>query len=151
MNVVKTTGNVNLAIENSFFNEFFYFLFKEILYFIFLIIYDTIILTGVIMEKQRINLYNKAEKTWGLVAQYDQAIEEMGELIVAINKYKRKCLYGELKNNEKAELNLIEELADVFMCVEQLILYMGEGKVFAMLDNKLEKLKHEIQYMESKS
>ena len=102
MNVVKTTGNVNLAIENSFFNEFFYFLFKEILYFIFLIIYDTIILTGVIMEKQeRINLYNKAEKTWGLVAQYDQAIEEMGELIVATNKYKRKCLYGELKNISK--------------------------------------------------
>ena len=53
-------------------------------------------------RKERLELYNEAEKQWGLIAQYDQAIEEMGELIVAINKYKRKCLFGEYKNNPQA-------------------------------------------------
>ena len=46
-------------------------------------------------KQERKVIYDKAEELWGLIAQYDQAIEEMGELIVAINKYKRKCLYGE--------------------------------------------------------
>ena len=41
-------------------------------------------------REERQKIYDEAEKEWGLVAQYDQAIEEMGELIVAINKYKRK-------------------------------------------------------------
>ena len=102
-------------------------------------------------KEQRQKLYDQAEKEWGLVAQYDQAVEEMGELIVAINKYKRKCLYGEVKNNEKAEEALVEELADVSMCLEQLIGYMGEDKVALMLDKKLEKLKHEIEYMKFKT
>lgn len=98
-------------------------------------------------KKQRMDLYNKAEKEWGLVAQYDQAIEEMGELIVAINKYKRKCLFGEYKNNPKIEDNLAEEIADVKMCLEQLEEYMGSKKVAKIFNKKLQKLADEIQYM----
>ena len=100
-------------------------------------------------KEERIELYDKADELWGRIAQYDQMLEEMGELIVAINKYKRKCLYGEFKHNEKAEENLIEELADVKMCLEQLCIFAGEDKVDEMLDVKLGKLKEEIQYMES--
>ena len=103
------------------------------------------------MEKQeRIKIYDKADSLWGRIAQYDQMIEEMGELIVAINKYKRKCLYGEYKENKKVEENLIEELADVKMCSEQLCIFSGEDKVEQMLDKKIEKLKEEIAYMENK-
>ena len=100
------------------------------------------------MEKlERKQIYDEAEKEWGLIAQYDQAIEEMGELIVAINKYKRKCLYGEFKNKAEIEENLIEELADVSMCIEQLCYFVGENRVSEMLDKKMEKLKGQIEYM----
>ncbi len=100
------------------------------------------------MEKlERKQIYDEAEREWGLIAQYDQAIEEMGELIVAINKYKRKCLYGEFKNKGEIEENLIEELADVSMCIEQLCYFVGENRVSEMLDKKMEKLKGQIEYM----
>ena len=98
-------------------------------------------------KEKRMEIYNEAEKIWGLVAQYDQAIEEMAELIVAINKYKRKCLFGEYKNNPKIEDNLAEEIADVKMCLEQLEHYMGEEKVSNIFDKKMQKLIEEIQYM----
>lgn len=101
------------------------------------------------MDKQeRKQVYDQAEELWGLIAQYDQAIEEMGELIVAINKYKRKCLYGEYKDNQKIIDDLTEEIADVRMCLEQLSYYVGEDKVDAMLDKKMAKLQEEIEYME---
>ena len=61
-------------------------------------------------KKERVKIYNKAEELWGLIAQYDQLVEEMGELIVAVNKYKRKVLYGEFKNDSKILNNLIEEM-----------------------------------------
>ena len=101
------------------------------------------------MDKQeRFKIYDKAEELWGLVAQYDQLVEEMAELTVAVSKYKRKCLYGEYKGNSKVEENVVEELADVYMCMEQIIRYMGEDKVMAMLETKLGKLQEEIVYME---
>lgn len=99
-------------------------------------------------KQERKQVYDKAEELWGLIAQYDQAIEEMGELIVAINKYKRKCLYGEYKDNPKIIDDLTEEIADVRMCLEQLSYYVGEDKVDAMLDKKMGKLQEEIEYME---
>lgn len=98
-------------------------------------------------KEERLKIYDEAEKLWGKVAQYDQAIEEMGELIVAINKYKRKCLYGEFKNNKAVEDNLIEEIADVSMCLEQLRNYMGEEVIDKRLDEKMEKFLGQINEM----
>lgn len=107
--------------------------------------------SGVIMnKKERFKLYQKAEDAWGLLAQYDQAIEEMGELIVAINKYKRQQLYGEYKGRSDIVDNLAEELADVRMCLEQISGYVGEAKVEKMLDKKLNKLAEEIVEMEAR-
>ena len=60
--------------------------------------------------KERKKLYDDATTYWGKPAQYDQFIEESCELIVAINKFKRKSFYGEYKNDESIEENLIEEL-----------------------------------------
>lgn len=100
-------------------------------------------------KKQRLIVYDQADELWGHIAQYDQCIEEMGELIVAINKYKRKVLYNEHKNNEKAEANLFEELADVFMCVEQLIQFFPERNFDEMLNKKMNKLMEEIEYMKN--
>ena len=99
-------------------------------------------------KQERKKIYDKAEELWGLVAQYDQAIEEMGELIVAINKFKRKCLYGEYQENNKVIDDLVEEIADVKMCLEQLSYYVGEKNVERLLDQKMGKLQEEIAYME---
>ena len=43
------------------------------------------------------------------------------------------------------EDNFVEELADTFMCLEQLIGFAGEKKVYARLDEKLDKLKGQIE------
>ena len=101
-------------------------------------------------KEERFKIYDEAEKEWGLIAQYDQAIEEMGELIVAINKYKRKCLYNEYSHNTKVEDNLAEEIADVTMCLEQLTNYVGEEKVENIFNEKLKKLQEEIEYMKNR-
>ena len=100
--------------------------------------------------EERIEVYNKATQLWGLVAQYDQAIEEMGELIVAINKYKRKVLYKEYQGNNKIIENLVEEIADVSMCIEQLKYFFKDYDIDAVLDQKMEKFKGQIKEMEQK-
>ena len=64
-------------------------------------------------HEERLKIYDEATKLWGLVAQYDQCVEEMAEMIVAINKYKRKVLYKEYQNDDKVIKNLVEEIADV--------------------------------------
>ena len=33
-------------------------------------------------KEERLKIYKQAENLWGLVAQYDQAIEEMGNLLL---------------------------------------------------------------------
>jgi len=98
---------------------------------------------------ERLKIYEEATKKWGLVAQYDQCIEEMAELIVAINKYKRKSIYGEYKNRPEIEENIIEELADVTMCIEQMRHFFGEDKVEALLEIKLAKFKKQIDNVDN--
>lgn len=101
-------------------------------------------------KEERKAIYDQAEEIWGKVAQYDQAVEEMGELIVAINKFKRKCLHGEYQESNRVEENLVEELADVKMCIEQLSMYVGEDRVETMLDAKLQKLQDLMEMMRNK-
>ena len=98
-------------------------------------------------HEERLEVYRQATELWGLVAQYDQCVEEMGELIVAINKYKRKCLYGEYKDNNKVIENLIEEIADVKMCLEQLEAYAGKENVERVFEQKMQKLQGQIVEM----
>ncbi len=96
------------------------------------------------MEKaERIKLYNKCLEKWGYIPQLDQCIEEMAELTIAINKVKRKKL-GEYKNNPAIEENFVEEVVDVFFCIEQFIDWIGEEKFNKKMQEKLEKLKNAI-------
>ena len=48
------------------------------------------------IEKRK-KLYDEATFYWGKPAQYDQFIEEACELIVAINKFKRKSFIDRQK------------------------------------------------------
>ncbi len=97
-------------------------------------------------KEERLKIYDEATTLWGLVAQYDQCIEEMAELTVAINKYKRKVLYGEYKGKDVAE-SVVEEIADVSLCLEQMMYFFKDYNIDSIIDKKLNKLKDEIKYM----
>ncbi len=97
-------------------------------------------------KEERLKVYDEATTLWGLVAQYDQCIEEMAELTVAINKYKRKVLYGEYKGKDVAE-SVVEEIADVSLCLEQMMYFFKDYNIDSIIDKKLNKLKDEIKYM----
>lgn len=59
--------------------------------------------------------------TFGADTQFNFAIEEMSELIKAICKYKRKIENCSPEEKEKLRENIIEEIADVKICIEELI------------------------------
>ena len=101
-------------------------------------------------REERQKIYDEAEQLWGKIAQYDQCIEEMAELTIAINKYKRHFLYNEEMDNKKVLDNLIEEIADVKMCIEQMSAYVGEENVDRVLEEKMQKFLGQIEKMKSK-
>lgn len=92
----------------------------------------------------RKKIYDKGLQKWGYIAQFDQTIEEMSELTKAICKYKRQ-LNGEYKDRPDIIDNLIEEIADVYMCIEFLQILLGEDEFNKKLDLKLEKFINQIE------
>lgn len=98
------------------------------------------------MEKQeRELLYKKCIEKWGLYSQFDQLLEEMGELIVAINKVKRLSLDIPKEKEQMVMDNFYEEIADVKMCIEQMQMIYGEQKIEDVLHQKLLKLKGQLE------
>jgi NTP pyrophosphatase (non-canonical NTP hydrolase) len=82
-------------------------------------------------------IYKKIYDKWGLESQERMCIEEMSELT------KELCKRMRYKNTDKENQikdNIIEELADVINCVEQLIYIYGEEKVQKVRKEKLERL-----------
>ena len=75
----------------------------------------------------------KALDTFGIENQSNQTIEELAELIVAINKWKR---HGSLEN-------MIEEIADVEIMILQLKMYFQFAlEVQEKKEEKIERLKN---------
>lgn len=99
------------------------------------------------VREERLKIYKEAKEIWGLVGQYDQCIEEMAELTVALNKYKRKTLHNEYQGQDEIENNVVEEIADVFICIEEMANLFGEDKVNAAIEQKMLKFKNEIDKM----
>ena len=82
------------------------------------------------IKEDKIELYKKAIATYGKEAQIGMAFEEMGELIVALNHYKR----------DRSDIQSIkEEIADVQIMMEQLALIFGS--VNDIKEEKLIRLK----------
>ena len=73
-------------------------------------------------------LYIEALAKWGPIAQKDMALEELGELIVAL----QHCWRGRATHDD-----VIEEIADVYIMCDQMSIIFGKDKVQA---KKLEKL-----------
>ena len=100
--------------------------------------------------EERLKIYDQATSLWGLVAQYDQCVEEMGELIVAINKYKRKVLYKEYQGKNEIIENLVEEIADVSICLEQMRFFFKDYNIDQVIENKMQKFLGQIEEQKKK-
>ena len=87
-------------------------------------------------EQREMALYEAAVEKFGEIAQIDQATEEMAELIVALNKYKR---YVNFQQGDKEEIlaHIAEERADVEIMLNQLHVIFGDNT-----EKELEKLAH---------
>lgn len=97
-----------------------------------------------ITASERIELYAKARKKWGLESQNKIAIEELGELIVEICHTMRK-----IKCHDK--IALIEEIADAQLTIEQLCYNYGvfHHEIREAKQRKLKKLKKLVETEES--
>lgn len=87
---------------------------------------------------------------YGFAKQSIQTIEECSELIQALTKYYRALGFGyDTPVTPKDEENhIVEELADVYICVTQLCYLMGCGKqiekiVEYKLNRQIERIKKE--------
>lgn len=91
------------------------------------------------MKKEEQNPYQILLETFGEEVQYQFAIEEMGELLQAICKFKRKKATGNNQEIEKALNNLREEIADVTINMEQLSYMFGQKEIEEIKQYKIER------------
>ena len=84
------------------------------------------------------SVLEKAIEKWGKEAQTIVAMEECAELIKECSKMLRG--QGNIDH-------LIEEIADVKMCLEQLEDYIGSDRVNEVFAKKMQKLLDEIEEM----
>lgn len=82
-------------------------------------------------QKELDRLYKDCVETWGVEAQLRQAQEECAELIIAVNHFFR---------NRKTGLDeIIEESADVFLMVNQVMEIVGRDKVMKVVSYKADR------------
>lgn len=92
---------------------------------------------------EEFDIINTAVKTFGAETQIDKAIEECGELIRALSRYKHPDVYDPVVVEE----NLLEEMADVGIMLDQLRIIAGASEE-EQREAKLLRLK---QYMEERA
>lgn len=81
-------------------------------------------------------LYSQVISKWGIDAQLWMVTEECSELLNAIAKYKRGRVLPSA---------ILEELADVFIMVEQMANYFGEAEFVRIKEAKLQRLLSRVQ------
>ena len=77
------------------------------------------------------DLYAKTIDKWGEKAQFEQAVEECAELIATLQHFTR----GKVDRRVA-----VDELADVYLMVGQLIYMFGEEDFTAAVEKKIVKL-----------
>lgn len=91
---------------------------------------------------ERISVLEGAITTFGKRHQKDMAIEEMSELIKALCKERRARTKTE---RAEARANIIEEIADVYIMLSQLIMiYDKDGKCQSAVDYKVDRLEQTV-------
>ena len=87
------------------------------------------------------SVYERAIAVWGETAQLDMILEEIGELVVAIQQRKR----GRITND-----GVCEEIADVGIMLEQAAIMFGETSVEAYRRDKLARLEAKVSAAEDR-
>ena len=82
-------------------------------------------------------LYDECMEYWGLEKQSRMVQEECAELILAVSHFNRGRKYG--------EGDVIEELADVYLMIHQLMRYFGDEKVWEVIDFKSNLVKRKLE------
>lgn len=106
---------------------------------------------GEIIEREMkimIETYKKAIETFGEDSQIDMAIEEMSELTKALLKHRRVVKSGNDVELQKivAKNNISEEMADVYIMLEQLCLIFDNWKgVEVIIKAKTDRLAERIK------
>lgn len=84
------------------------------------------------------NLLRRTVKTYGPAAQWDMVVEELAELIQAIQKRKR------YPDNRQTEEDLHKELADAFIMIKQAELMVNASRLQYEIEFKLARLKSNL-------
>lgn len=92
-------------------------------------------------EKEKIRIWTKAIKTYGVPAQMDMLVEECAELIVEVNHYKRNLVKGGETNLSK----LLSEIADVEIMIKQMKLIFNENTINGIVEFKTRRLRERIE------
>lgn len=87
-------------------------------------------------QQERVQLYNELMDTFGYEHQMHVACEECAELTNALMKKER----GRATDDE-----VLDEVADVIICMEQLALHFGVAKAVEAKERKLQRLKERLQ------
>lgn len=88
-------------------------------------------------KKELDQLYKDCMEYWGFEAQSKVAQEECAELILALFHLDRK--------REGAKENVIEECADVYLMINQLMYYFGKEEVMKIVDFKSNRVKARLE------
>ena len=86
-----------------------------------------------IEDKEQFKEYvNKAVKKWGIMSQVSMLMEELSELLVAMNHYNR----GRVDKDK-----VVEELVDAYMMIEEwfILIDVPKDQIKDMMKKKLEK------------
>ena len=99
------------------------------------------------MKQSQIEVLEKALKKYGRKNQMMICAEECSELIQAITKRIRyhKC------ENKKTRENLVEEIADVIICIEYLKMIdaIDQSEIDLFISNKIERLNCNISTIDN--
>ena len=88
-------------------------------------------------KKELEKLYKDCMAFWGLDSQSRMLQEECAELIVSISHY--------FRSRTNATAALVEELADVYLMLNQLISHFGEDVVMDVVDWKSDRVKEKLE------
>lgn len=97
---------------------------------------ETKTLTGA----ERMEIVERVAKHYGFTPLLDMMIEECGEMIVAINHYKRQRVSTE---------RLIEEFADIWIVLKQMGVFLDESSIANVIDYKLRRVERVINELKN--
>ena len=102
-------------------------------------------------EETNASICFEAIKEYGNQSQLDVVVEELSELIQAIQKLKRNSVNGKIKRDSKEVKNVISEMADVTIMLFQLQQIVGipDESIFNEMNRKLDRLKRRINAKKS--